>query len=723
MPPVNAIDPTTGRVYQVADASQVPEGWSIEGAGGEVSRLSEEQRQEEYSGAANKVRAGIAGVARGVTLGASDVVASGLGYGEELRNLREVNPGISLVTEAAGSLSGVGLAGRAAQLGKRIATVEEGASLAKSALRAGAGYGTEGALQGLGMGVSELALSDDPLTVERIGSALSSNVLLGGAIGGGAGILGKVAEKGLMRAKSALTESAERIGQRGASGVDDLATLDRKGLQAAKAAELDAVEAARVPQRAQVAEEIAAFRKDLKQSKVWLASSKSGVEGLETVGKRTMKADKALDNLLDDPRALAEQPRSALRHLRVQEAAFQDILNKGDELRAVIAADTSGTRAAALEKLPGMLERNRALQGKLAELSAPASSPRLAAIEEALAGGAQAAGPRSFADQLMTGAAYSGGAAAAGYAANAVGLPGGVTGVLTALVGAKAAGLVGSHVFGRLGKAVAENAGRTAKAIDTFLDVSRKVAPAAPVLASKVLAHVRYAQARDEKAAEGMLKLADSFRARAQEIRSQVAVGPTGKPVMRTEARMAMAANLDPIRVADPLLADRLETLAARRLEFLADKLPKRPELDNIQIGPDNWQPSEMEMRTFGRYAAAVEDPGGIEERLASGQTTPEDGEVMREVYPERYAAMVAGIVEKLPTLRANLPYARRLALSIFSGVPVDAAMNPRILSVLQSSYTTEEGTDGGEHGPVPKPAFGSVKSQDATPSEKRQGA
>ena len=32
-------------------------------------------------------------------------------------------------------------------------------------------------------------------------------------------------------------------------------------------------------------------------------------------------------------------------------------------------------------------------------------------------------------------------------------------------------------------------------------------------------------------------------------------------------------------------------------------------------------------MRTWARYVAAVEDPGGVEERLAAGTVTPEDAE------------------------------------------------------------------------------------------------
>ncbi len=130
-------------------------------------------------------------------------------------------------------------------------------------------------------------------------------------------------------------------------------------------------------------------------------------------------------------------------------------------------------------------------------------------------------------------------------------------------------------------------------------------------------------------------------------------------------------------------------------------------------------------MRTFARYAAAVEDPAGIEERLAAGSVTPEDAEVMREVYPERLAEIQRQITAGLSELRETLPYARRLSLSIFSGVPVDAAMNPRILGQLQSSFANEDGSEGGTKAPTPSPQFGSVTSKAApepTPAQSRGG-
>jgi hypothetical protein len=101
-------------------------------------------------------------------------------------------------------------------------------------------------------------------------------------------------------------------------------------------------------------------------------------------------------------------------------------------------------------------------------------------------------------------------------------------------------------------------------------------------------------------------------------------------------------------------------------------------------------------MRTFARYAAAAEDPDSIVDRLAAGSITPEDAEVMREVYPEKYAQITAHIAAHLPELRASLPYQRRLALSIFSGVPVDPAMHPEVLSVLQAQFDPGARRDAG---------------------------
>ena len=136
--------------------------------------------------------------------------------------------------------------------------------------------------------------------------------------------------------------------------------------------------------------------------------------------------------------------------------------------------------------------------------------------------------------------------------------------------------------------------------------------------------------------------------------------------------------------------------------------------------GPDTWRPSNNAIRTFARYVAAAGDPGGVEDRLADGSLSPEDAESYREIYPERYAALQRSILERLPELRESLPYAKRLSLSIFSGVAIDPALDPRIFRQYQAQFTNEEGSEGGTQAPAPAPQFGSVKAPEPTKAQER---
>ena len=735
--------------------------------------------------------------------------------------------------------------GMATNLGTKIGRSGEGVGILSRATRVGMGGAVEGGATGLGQGVQELVASDDPLTAERIASTLSTRALEGAALGGAASLTVHGVGAALQRTKRVLDNAAtqpanvtdelvemdakqlgaarklelERIDTERATAKRDLlaarkteldaidaervttkkdlvaarkAELERidaervatkEQLAAARKTELDAIEQSRVAQRAEVADEIRAHRQTVRADKVWLATKGAEDPALRAITRRTLKTDRALDNLLDDPKALADNPRGALRQLRIQEAALDDLVTKhGDNLRAQFAADTSGTRMRSLEAAERALQRNRALQARIAELSTPPASPALTKIDEDIAGlgtmsrtsqrldeiqtalddlgtkgrvstrldeiqaslddlstkgrssprldAIEAArdalamgGGKSFAQQMTQGAVFSGVTSlVAGLA-----IPG--AGMAAPILGGKVASFVTERLFGQMGQQVAQAAKRASKVVDAVLKGGEKVAPSAPVLATKVLAESKFvdepAKPRrgvpvSKKATRG--ELAALFRERSSEIRSLTDYGADGRPKMRRGARARVAASLSPIAAVDPVLADRIESMQARKIEFLASRLPRRPDMGVIQTGADTWQPSDMEMRAWARYVAAVEDPAGIEERLLDGSLTPEDAEVMREVYPEMLADLTRQILEKLPELQESLPYERRLSLSILTGVPVDPAMHPQVLAVLQGTFTREGGTDGGVHGPIPQPQFGSVKNQEATPSQQREG-
>ena len=751
MPPDtrNFVDPD-GRTVPLPEAAipaALAQGWHEEQDAEAVHRAVQEPTQD-FIGAhpvASGLLAGETAALSGATLGASDAVIGAAGGGKVIGQVREAHPYVSGAANIAGAVVDPfgavgGIAGGASKAAEG-ALAGEGAGAVRQFGAHVAGAATEGAVIGAGQGVSDLALSDDPLTVDRIASTLSSNALFGAGLGGVAGGAGRLLEKGLGRAKNILTDSAGAGEAASPEVAADLAGLDRKGLAAAETTEKGVIEAGRVPQRQALADDIAGFRSEVKnESKIYLATKgikeaelpeglAAGTLKIQEIGKVSFEADKAVDRLLRNPIRLAEKPEFALSALQQQQAALEQLTKREPTLRAMFAADESGTRAAALDQVPAALEKNKALQSRIRELQAEPMSERLQSIRDAQEALKAPKPDMGLGDQMLKGSVQ-------GVVSHTLGtIVPGVGHILGAMAGAKAADAISGLVFGRMAAVTAEQAAKTSAAIDSFLTVGKKLAPIAPVLATKVLSKVAFGPpvhrsqgettephpTHDPDSVRPKSTLDKLYTARSAEIRQQVAMGPDGKAQMRPEAREQMAAKLAPIRAMAPQLADSIETTAARRVQYLADMLPKRPELGGIPTGPDRWHPPELEMRAWARRVAAVEDPAGVETRVAHGQVTPEDIEAYKAVYPERAAAFTQGVIERLPALRKSLPYARKLSLSLLTGVPVDPAHSPNILAVLQGNFPNPN-TGQGMAAPKATPQFGSVKKSidKPTPSQSR---
>lgn len=575
------------------------------------------------------------------------------------------------------------------------------------------------ALLGDEAGVAGAAAALDPLAAERAAGTLSSKLLYAGEVGGEANSAAKLAEKGLLRSGDALADATTQ-----AAVHPDLAAMGKPELNAAHEAELAGLDQARAPQRQQLATDLHAYNDTVQDSKSFLVTKDADVKGIGEIRQQAAnnrKADIALRNAFNKGDAyLAENLRPVLGTLQQQEHALTTIYASEPELRATFAADESGERAAALDRIPQTLEQNRALQQRIRQVLVPKaelSSDRLTAIKNAKEALDIAPRAESAAEQMMSGGVFG---VVTGLA-HGIPVIGQIPGAASFL-GAKAASMAGDLAFGRMASAVGEGIKRSSSAVDALLQTgAKKLTAAAPVLATKVLGSVVFAPRTDgeRELHDKQTKLSDLYTQRSAELRSQVAIAPDGTPQMTPTARAAVAARLAPIQAHHPQMADMLETIAARRVEYLASVLPKRPDLGGMQTGPDRWHPSDMEMREFARRVAAVEDPGGVEERVAHGSVTPEDVDAYKAVYPERYAAFTQQVLERLPELRKQLPYQRRLALSIFTGTAVDPAMSPRILAVLQGQFANDPGSQGGTSAPKAIPQFGSVKAPDPTRSQK----
>jgi hypothetical protein len=162
----------------------------------------QEERRQEYEG--RGAEAALAGAARGLTFGLSDVVLPGLGIAEKetLQGLKEFEPGMSMAGELGTILAGgVGSLGTGA-LAKGLRATPIGAVSAATA-KYGKGStarflganAAEGTLYGLGQGITQTALSDEELAAETAASDILKSGALGGIVGLGGAAAMRTGEK------------------------------------------------------------------------------------------------------------------------------------------------------------------------------------------------------------------------------------------------------------------------------------------------------------------------------------------------------------------------------------------------------------------------------------------------------------------------------------------------------------------------------------------------
>lgn len=146
---------------------------------------SEYRRRKEFEEYDAPVTAAALGAARAATLGLSDVVAEGFGFGDDVAKIREYNPITSGAGEVAGVLAPTGAVGFAGRLGAKVAgRVIGGAGLVSRAARTAAQAGVEGAAMGAGGEVSRSALAGDDLTFRGLAESMAKTAVAGAAIGG-----------------------------------------------------------------------------------------------------------------------------------------------------------------------------------------------------------------------------------------------------------------------------------------------------------------------------------------------------------------------------------------------------------------------------------------------------------------------------------------------------------------------------------------------------------
>jgi hypothetical protein len=143
-----------------------------------------------------------------------------------------------------------------------------------------------------------------------------------------------------------------------------------------------------------------------------------------------------------------------------------------------------------------------------------------------------------------------------------------------------------------------------------------------------------------------------------------------------------MHANTEVLAPHAPYVTNSLQEAGGRALGFLASKLPQRP--NQGPLAP-KIEPSKAELAIFGRYYQYVEKPLSILKEAEAGGLTHEGVEVLSQVYPALYSKIKSEVTQQLMSNTREIPYTRKMMLSLLMGQDMDGTMTPQAIQSNQA--------------------------------------
>lgn len=139
-----------------------------------------------------------------------------------------------------------------------------------------------------------------------------------------------------------------------------------------------------------------------------------------------------------------------------------------------------------------------------------------------------------------------------------------------------------------------------------------------------------------------------------------------------------------PLSTIAPQTAAGLQMTMGRAAQFLGSKVPKGTQ--SKPLSP-KYQPSKTEIAKFHNYFSIVEDPTKALYQVAAGSIIPETMETLTAVYPKLLADMQLQVMDELSghiAKKKDLPYRRKLALSMFVGMDLVDSLDPASMLTSQ---------------------------------------
>jgi len=700
--------------------------------------LVSEQERQIYRGGAGGVAATAAAIARGATLGLSDLAATAIdpSLASDLRRLQEENPTASTLGELGGSVAsllatgGAGGLGKLAGRGAAALGAAEGGLAAKAIAGAVTGAAEMGAISA-GQELSQAALQERETSAARVAEAFGHGALLGGIVGGALPLIGGALRALPMRPGS-LSEEALAYAQ-------EKALKSTGGTQKQIGKILDAS-----PELRQVADEILtrdAPRALGKAENAVLsrAEMKAGIEAVrKEIGEEMGAALRAIDanargvgaNIAGvvqrareeilaplesnvfakaEARAVEKQIRE-LEKLSDFRVGFEALHELSSQLGKVIRKNPTASATEELKAFRSLLEEeitngaarvSQEIGGDIAGQYAKARTRYAAAkmLEDAVDTGVKAEAKNltfSLSSMLAGGAGTSVGATIGGAVAGPMGAS------IGSVVGG-AAGAVLANLNKRFGDQVVSTALRAyaqgePKALAGLVDTSIGQS-VSKLLSSSWRETGRGATIAVREAILGPKRVANDSKTLD---RKSPQGGASPRQTAALRERIVRSAEQQQRAIAAAMEGAPSGVVAALQGQLAASKratnflLSKIPSTGNVKhsLTPAVEAPrmTKAQLDAFVTAARVVADPLSVLDSLSRGELNRDEVDALREAAPNVYLAIRDHVQAQLAEREEPLPYKKALQLSLLLGVVGHPALAPEFVSAVQSVYAPVAG-------------------------------
>ncbi len=271
--------------------------------------------------------------------------------------------------------------------------------------------------------------------------------------------------------------------------------------------------------------------------------------------------------------------------------------------------------------------------------------------------------------------------------------------------------IVGTSVGGPIGGLLGAMAGSTssvrekiATGIKTFIGAAKGGTKITRPAAIAILERSRIESASDgpsktplktdpTKRSSPRHKLDAAFQKNAESLRA-TAADPLG-------LEQKLRAKFQGMAFLDPEIADLIVQNALKRAAYLFDHLPvtERPN----PFRPGNNVLSSEELNSFvGKLYAADHPVEAILHGMETGRLNKETVECVKELHPEIFLEFQRNLMEAVIAHPRELPYPKRIQVSILFDIPADETMQPEMIKTLRNNYIEREEAAGQTSGGSP---------------------